>query len=270
MNLLFLASFGETLGFIGYILIAILVLLVMITVHEFGHYIAGKLLGFGIEEFAIGFGPKLYSKTKENGEVFSVRLLPIGGFCAFLGEDKDNDDPKAFNNKKPWQRIIVLISGALMNYLLALVIIIATFCIWGQPALMTYKVDGPTQEIVSEYCLQEKDIILKANGETVYLTSDLMKAVDGLEAGDKVPFLVRRNGQNVEILVTLREDTHFKNIEQVTQLFSALGIPFETSTVSGEIVSSGMYSTGVRLGFFRTIGRSFEYSLSTLILKLLT
>ena len=89
MEMLFLASFGEILGYIGYVLIAVLVLLVMITVHELGHYIAGKLLGFGIEEFAIGFGPKLYSKTKENGEVFSVRLLPIGGFCAFVGEDND-------------------------------------------------------------------------------------------------------------------------------------------------------------------------------------
>ena len=260
MEMLFLASFGEILGYIGYVLIAVLVLLVMITVHELGHYIAGKLLGFGIEEFAIGFGPKLYSKTKENGEVFSVRLLPIGGFCAFVGEDNDNDDPNAFNNKKPWQRIIVLISGALMNYLLALVLIFATFCIWGQPALMSYKVDGATDGIVSEYCLQEKDIILKANGKNVYLTTDLMNAVEGLEKGDTVSFLVRRNGEDKEILVMLREDTHFENIEQIPKLFSALGIPYEISVNTGEVVNSGMYSTGVRLGFFRTIGRTFEYS----------
>ena len=194
MNFLFLASFGQVLGFIGYILLAVLVLLVMITVHEFGHYITGKIFKFGIEEFAIGFGPKIYSKTKKNGEVFSIRALPIGGFCAFKGEDKDDQDPSAFNNKKPWQRIIVLISGALMNYLFALLLIIMMFSFWGQPSLMTYNVDGPTSEITSEYCFHEKDVIIKANGKNVYLTTDLMNAVEGFDKGDKVLFTVIREG----------------------------------------------------------------------------
>ena len=66
MNFLLLASFGEVMSYIGYILLAVLVLLVMITVHELGHYIAGKIFGFGIQEFAIGFGPKIYKKEKKN------------------------------------------------------------------------------------------------------------------------------------------------------------------------------------------------------------
>ncbi len=72
-----------------YIILAILILLLMITIHEFGHYIAGKILGFKIEEFSIGFGPKLFSKKKKNGEVFSIRCLPLGGFCAFAGESEE-------------------------------------------------------------------------------------------------------------------------------------------------------------------------------------
>ena len=72
-----------------FILLAILILLLMITVHEFGHYLAGKLLGFGIDEFSIGFGPKLFSRKKKNGEVFSIRLLPLGGYCAFTGETEE-------------------------------------------------------------------------------------------------------------------------------------------------------------------------------------
>lgn len=120
---------------IGYVVLAIVVLLIMITVHEFGHYVAGKAFGFGIEEFAIGFGPKLYSRTRKSGEIFSVRALPIGGFCAFKGEDEDDEDPKAFNNRKPWQRIIVLVAGALMNYLLALLLIFVLFGAYG--ALLT-------------------------------------------------------------------------------------------------------------------------------------
>jgi len=260
MNLLFLATFGEVMGYVGYILLAILVLLVMITVHELGHYIAGKIFGFGIEEFAIGFGPKLFSKKRKSGEVFSIRLLPIGGFCAFVGEDKDDTDPKAFNNKKPWQRIIVLISGAMMNYLLALVLIITMLAVWGQPSLMTYKVDPAPVGISAENSFYDRDVIIKANGKNVYLITDLMNAVEGNEQGDQIPFTVRRNGKDVDILVTLRADTDFENIEHMTKLYSALGIAHEIDAETGEMVSGGMYSTSVRLGFFRTIGRSFDYS----------
>lgn len=74
-----------------FIIIAILILLLMITIHEFGHYIAGKILGFKIDEFSIGFGPKLFSKKKKNGEVFSIRALPLGGFCAFAGETEEEN-----------------------------------------------------------------------------------------------------------------------------------------------------------------------------------
>ncbi len=74
-----------------FILLAVIILLLMITIHEFGHYIAGKLLGFKIEEFSIGFGPKIFSKKKKNGEVFSIRLLPLGGFCAFAGESEEEN-----------------------------------------------------------------------------------------------------------------------------------------------------------------------------------
>ena len=66
MEFLLLASFAEVATYIGYILLAILVLLIMITVHEFGHYLSGKILGFGIDEFAIGFGPKIFKRKKKN------------------------------------------------------------------------------------------------------------------------------------------------------------------------------------------------------------
>ncbi len=259
MDFLLLASFGDIISYIGYILLAVFVLLIMITVHEFGHYIAGKIFGFGIQEFAIGFGPKLFSKTKKDGEVFSVRLLPIGGFCAFTGEDEDCNDPKAFNNKAPWQRIIVLVSGALMNYLLAIVLIVVMFSAWGQPSLMTYKIKQPENGINIEYSLQDKDVIIKANGKNIYLLTDLMKAIDGHEAGEKIPFTVRRAGENVDILVELRQSTDFVNIEEVTKLYSSLGIVFETDE-NGEVASGELYSTWVKLGFFQTLGRSFEYS----------
>ena len=81
-----------------YILLALVVLLVLITVHEFGHYCAGKILGFKINEFAIGFGPAIFKRVnKKTSEQFSIRILPLGGFCAFEGEDEaGNENPGSF------------------------------------------------------------------------------------------------------------------------------------------------------------------------------
>ena len=259
MNYLILSSFGQVMSYIGYIALAILILLVMITVHELGHYIAGKIFKFGIDEFAIGFGPKIFSRKKKNGELFSVRLFPIGGFCAFRGEDDDSDDPTAFNNKKWWQRIIVLISGAFMNYLLALITIIVMFSFYGQTTLVAFKMQDRPAEISEEYCFQEKDIILSSNGKNIYLLTDLMDLVKGREKGELVDFTVRRAGKEMDIKVELRTSTHFENVEDVSELYSALGI-YHQADNEGRIVDGGMYSTNVRFGFFETIARSFEYS----------
>lgn len=259
MEFLLLASFSEVMTYVGYVLLAILILLVMITVHELGHYIAGKIFKFGIEEFAIGFGPKLFSKKKKDGEVFSIRALPIGGFCSFKGEDADDQDPSAFNNKKPWQRIIVLVSGALMNFLFALLLIVVMFSTYGQPALMTYKTADLPAGITAENSFQDKDVILKINGKNIYLTTDIMNAISDKSAGDKVDALVRRGGKNVSFRLALREDTNFKNLEDMNRLFSAIGVYYETDD-NGAMTVSGMYSTSVKHGFFATIGRSFDYS----------
>ena len=260
MNFLLMASFSEIFGYVLYVLIAVLVLLAMITVHELGHYISGKIFGFGIEEFAIGFGPKLYSKTKKDGEKFSIRLLPLGGFCAFKGEDQEDSDPTAFNNKKPWQRLIVLLSGAFMNYVFSLLIITLMFGIYGHSALVAYKVDKTPSVYGEEYQLKERDVILKANGKNVYMLTDLMTAIADKKAGDEVPFTIIRNRQKTNVTIKLNADTNFKNVEEVEDLCSALGIIYTIDEDTGEILDSGLRTTGVKLGFFHTLGRSFEYS----------
>ena len=87
-----LLSFSSTMKSIGGVVLAIVILLVMVTIHEFGHYIAGKLLHFKIEEFSVGFGPAIFKKrSKKTGELFALRVIPLGGYCAFDGED-DTDD----------------------------------------------------------------------------------------------------------------------------------------------------------------------------------
>ncbi len=103
------------------IIIAVLLFGFMIFIHEFGHFFSAKLCGIRVNEFAIGMGPKLFHFQK--GETnYSLRLLPIGGFCAMEGESGDSDDEHAFNKKPVWQRMIVVIMGAVMNVILGLVL----------------------------------------------------------------------------------------------------------------------------------------------------
>ncbi len=102
MAFLLAATAGEVFKYIGFIIVAILALMFMIIIHESGHYLAGKMLGFRIDEFSIGFGPAIFKrKNKKNGEIFSIRPIPIGGFCAFHGEDQEGADAENnFINKE--------------------------------------------------------------------------------------------------------------------------------------------------------------------------
>lgn len=262
-----LLSFTGVMRTIGSVLLALVILLAMVTVHEFGHYIAGKIFRFKVNEFAIGFGPALYKHTKKNGELFSVRALPLGGYCAFEGEDEENPSPDAFNNKKPWRRIIVLVAGALMNYLFALLLIVVSFFSYGQLLLMTYRVDpaDKTYELgieVGGLRFQDEDVILRCEGKNIYLTSDLLSVLSGKNEGDKVAFTVSRKtetGREVEeISVVLRADAHFENLTDTAPLWRALGIATqETEGGAVYLVASASYRG---FGFFETLGRSFGYS----------
>ena len=259
MNSLLLVSFSSVITYVGYILVAILILLVMITAHELGHYLAGKIFHFKINEFAIGFGPKIFKKTKKDGEVFSIRTFPLGGFCSFFGEDEENPNKNAFNNKKPWQRLIVLVSGAVMNYILALILIALMFAIFGQ---QTFRVEKTTfsENYQEENSLACKDVILSVEGKTIYLETDLMKAVENKRAGETVGMVLIRNGERVEKRIVLRGDTFFKNLEDTKTLHLALGI-FEERADDGSLTSVGMRYVSVRLPFFTLIGRTFVYSI---------
>ena len=105
------------------ILIAILVFGSLIFIHELGHYITARTFKVGIKEFAIGMGPKIISRTsKKTGIVYSLRLLPIGGFVSMVGEDEESDDESSLNFKPVWQRLIITFAGAAMNIVVGLII----------------------------------------------------------------------------------------------------------------------------------------------------
>ena len=205
MNLLLFAV-SDVAETILYILLALVVLLVMITIHEAGHYTAGKILGFKINEFAIGMGPKLFSRKKKNGEVFSVRLFPLGGYCAFEGEDENMpDSPDAFNSQKPWKRIIVLVSGALFNFISAILIVFIAFWAFGDDALAIQKVyeSSVNYDAYQQGTgFKEGDIIYKIDGKVVYLVVDVSNYIAG--AGDEMDVVVlRENAQGKREKVTI-------------------------------------------------------------------
>lgn len=190
-----------------YILLALVVLLIMITVHEFGHYIAGKIFGFKINEFSIGFGPAMYKRTRKDGEVFAIRALPLGGYCAFEGEDEDGQDkPGAFNTQPAWKRLIVLLSGVAFNFLFGIL----------TGAIFLFAVGNPVSKItntisnqgVSTYGLQKNDIILAVDGKRVeyYRTFSQMSA---------------KFGENEEFYVTVNRDGKIIDIKTKKQKFPA-------------------------------------------------
>ena len=182
-----------------YILLALVVLLVMITVHEFGHYCAGKVLGFKINEFAIGFGPALYKRKKKDGEQFSIRALPLGGFCAFEGEDEDGkNNPEAFNNKPAWKRIIVLVSGVTFNFLFgiltaAIYLLVTGFSV---PKISTTLNSAE----VTGSGLQRNDIVLKVDGKRIEAYRSFNQMLDKYEAGETFTLTVERDGKIIDVV----------------------------------------------------------------------
>ena len=109
-----------------YIIAAILIFGVLIAVHELGHFLAAKACGVRVNEFSIGMGPTILHKTKGD-TTYSLRLLPIGGFCAMEGEEEDSNDPTALNNQSFWKKLIIFAAGAFMNFLTGLIIIVALY-----------------------------------------------------------------------------------------------------------------------------------------------
>ena len=196
-----LCDFASVMQTIGYVLLAFVVLMVMVLIHETGHYTAGKILGFQINEFSVGMGPKIFSKKKRNGEVFSLRLLPLGGYCAFEGEENDNANPKAFNSQKPWKRLIVLFSGAFFNFVSAILIAIIVFAAYGETVVKINNVYSYAPEANRQ--LQSGDIVYKVNGRRVYMLDSLGRYLSDDPMSVEVLRPIEENGETVYKNVTL-------------------------------------------------------------------
>lgn len=181
-----------------YVLLALVVLLVMITVHEFGHYIAGKIFGFKINEFSIGFGPAIYKKTRKDGEIFAIRTLPLGGYCAFEGEDEDGKDkPGSFNSQPAWKRLIVLLSGVTFNFLFGILTAAIYLFVTGYATPKISSVVDSSE--VTGSGLYQNDIIIAIDGKKIenYRTFDSMVSKYGSD--ETFTLTVNRDGKIIDI-----------------------------------------------------------------------
>lgn len=269
--LLTLAVSGlDVLKWIGYILIALVCLMLMIILHELGHYTFGKIFKFKINEFAIGFGPKIFSKTnKKTGEVFSIRPFPLGGFCAFGGEDEESSDPHDFNNRPVWQRIIVLFAGAGFNFLSAFIVITIFFCAYGEyfPVVgnvyehVEYVDDVNYSVIEGAQTLKEGDVIISVNGKMAYSLLEYNKLSE-LIAGenDNLQVVVLRDGKKETLNIVKH---YYKvNVEKTDDSGNKY-IDEEISKNKGLGMSLGAF-TPQKLSFGKALGHGASFGFDVL------
>lgn len=240
------------------IVVAIIALMVMILVHESGHYLFGKLLKFKINEFSIGFGPKLFShKSKKTGELFCIRAIPLGGFCAFEGEDAESTVEGSFNSQKPWKRVIVLLAGVTFNFISAILILTILFATYGYTLPKVVGLNLPTDGTTQNF--EVGDIIYQVNGKNVYSVIETNISTLFAASEDSAEVVVIRNGEKQTVLVQ-------KGIFQSTEVKED-GTE-EVSTYRGFGINIGY--DYYRMGFFESLGRSFVFIWQLVILTFKT
>lgn len=181
------------------IIIAILFFEFIVIIHEGGHFIAAKLMKIKVNEFAIGMGPKIISFGKKDTK-YSIRLFPIGGFCAMEGEDEDSDKEGSFSSKKVGARIFVVIAGALMNLLLGFVIVLCIVC--NQNLVGTTTVAKFADDAVSSsYGLQIGDEIKNIDGMRIFTSTDVNTGFSRSADGN-VEMVVNRDGKDVTLNIS--------------------------------------------------------------------
>ncbi len=220
------------------IIIGILLFELIIFFHEGGHYLTAKKSGVKVNEFALGMGPKIFS-FKKGETVYSLRLFPIGGFCAMEGEDEESDHERSFQKVKIWKRMIIVVAGAVMNVLLGLVFMLVL--VVQQPNYASTTIGGFHEEAVTSQVLQEGDRFVSIDGYAVYNSSDISYALTFMDSF-KPTMEVERNGE----VITLDEVPlyTYENQEGV------------------ESVAIDFYVNPIEKNFFSVISQTFEQTVS--------
>ncbi|MDO5153300.1 MAG: site-2 protease family protein [Eubacteriales bacterium] len=177
------------------VVFAIILFSILIFVHELGHFVAAKLSGVQVNEFSMFMGPALWKK--QVGEtLYAIRLIPIGGYCAMEGEDGVSDNPRAFGKAAWWKRLIILVAGAAMNFLVGVLLMIVVY-------LPVSRIAVPVIHSFTDFCtingesgLQEGDRILELDGEKIYVQADFSMILS-LNGGDIHDLVLERDGKKI-------------------------------------------------------------------------
>ncbi|WP_293736772.1 RIP metalloprotease RseP [uncultured Phascolarctobacterium sp.] len=221
------------------ILAAIFVFGVLVTVHEFGHFITAKMTGMRVDEFAIGFGPKIYQQ-KDGETLYSLRAIPLGGYNKIAGMDPDDPvEPNAFNSKPIPARMLVILAGALMNFILPIILFSGIFMVEGRLQLVNEPVLG---NVVNE----------------------MAAARAGLKAGDRI---VTIDGKNVETWTDVVLNLRKAGTEEVTLTAERNGVlqtykmtPMFDKDAGRPLIGVSPKFSKESLGFFGSIKEGFIYT----------
>ena len=189
-----------------YVIIAIFMLGFIVTIHEFGHYLVGRICGIGIVEFSIGMGPKLFGFQRKDIQ-YSIRAIPIGGYCAFVGEDENNSDPRAMNRQPVWKRILTVLAGPVMNFVLAYLfcaILLSNFIL----AEYLPRISGVYENTAAATCgIEPGDVVTSVNATPISFDQEgvnlLRETLDAVNPEDEVSLTLDRDGESIELSLPL-------------------------------------------------------------------
>ena len=178
-----------------YILIALLVFGLLIFIHELGHFLCARACGVGVNEFAIGMGPKLFGwKSKKYSTVYTLRLLPVGGFVSMVGEDEASDASNSFSNQSVWKRICIVLAGPVMNILLGFLLML--ILVIGQKTLLSTTIYSFQDDALSSQKICVNDEIVKVGKTRVYTFQDVIYEVMH-QGNEPVDITVIRDGKRI-------------------------------------------------------------------------
>ena len=215
------------------VLFAILLFSILIFIHELGHFAAAKLSGVQVNEFSMFMGPALWKK--QIGEtLYSIRLIPIGGFCAMEGEDAETDNPRSFQKAAWWKRLIILVAGAAMNFLMGVILMFIVYMpaqAVVEPVIASFEsfstVDGTEG-------LQVGDRILQLDGEKIYVQSDF-SLILSLNPGEYHDVVVERSGRKVTIPNLHMEKHEVLREDGTTQLLFGMNFTMKELDFFGKV-----------------------------------
>ena len=179
--------------------VTVIIFLVMISLHEFGHFIVSKLSGVKVLEFAIGMGPAIL-KWRGKETLYSLRIFPVGGYCKLEGEDEKTDDPRAFCNQKWWKRFLVIVAGAVLNIILGFVILFIINFNSPSGQIVTPVIDNiDSASYLADGTILPGDRIIEINGKKIRFYPDISMNLDTLSENQDVSLVVKRNGEKIKV-----------------------------------------------------------------------